>query len=84
MIFVCRDCQIFIENNFVKHVVLEIVGGAVEVHDFEDRIAWKDKQVLVLFDKDLSNIDERMRVDFLCDLGPVCQWYSVYFVAGEE
>ena len=36
VIFVCRDCQIFVEDNFVEHVVLEIVGGAVEVHDFED------------------------------------------------
>lgn len=84
VIFVCRDCQIFVENNFVEHVVLEIVGGAVEVHDFEDRIAWKDEQILVLFHKYLSNIDERMRVDFLCDFGPACQWYSVYLVAGEE
>jgi hypothetical protein len=39
---------------------------------------------LVLLDKNLSDIDKRVRVYFLCDFGPFCQWYSVDFVAGQE
>lgn len=61
MVLIGCNYNIFIENYFIQHIVLEISCRSIEVHDFEDLITGQNDDILFLLNENLSNTDHGMR-----------------------
>jgi hypothetical protein len=71
MILIGSDGNITVEYDFIKHVILIVTDWSVEVEDFKDRVTCKHKNVLNFVDKDLSDVNERVRKHFLLNQRPL-------------
>lgn len=81
MVLIRCNYNIFIENYFIQHVVLEISCGSIEIHDFEDLITGQNDDILFLLNENLSYADHGMRKWFLFNNRPSIEKNTIKFIA---